>query len=140
MEGVGGIATVGAGIGERPDHVEELDHRARPAVREHERESIGLGGPHVDGVDAVPVDRHPHLREGVDPIGEAEVVAVGPPGAQVAHVGERHALRPVVDRLGVGPAGAGQSGAQVGDLLVADGDLERLDDRRGHGPAVSGSG
>ena len=42
------------------------------------------------------------LREGVEPVGQAEVVAVGPVGAELADVGERHALRPVVDRLGSG--------------------------------------
>ena len=122
-----------AGIGERTEHVEELDHRARPAVREHEREGVGLGGAHVQRVDAEPVDLRPDLREGVDPLGHAEVVAVGPPGAQLAHVGEGHALRPVVDRLGVGPARAGQAGAEVGDLVVADGDLEGRDLGARHG-------
>ena len=36
------IAAVGGRVGERTDHVEELDDRARPSVGEHERHGVLL--------------------------------------------------------------------------------------------------
>ena len=42
MERVAGIATVSGRVGERPDHVEELDDRPRPSVGEHERHGVLL--------------------------------------------------------------------------------------------------
>ena len=38
MKGVGGVVAVGGRIGQRPDHLVELDHRARPAMGEDKRE------------------------------------------------------------------------------------------------------
>jgi hypothetical protein len=43
VEGVGGIAAVGLGIGERADDLEELGDRAGPAVGEDQRERVRLG-------------------------------------------------------------------------------------------------
>ena len=51
--------------------------------------------------------------------------SVGPVRAQLLHVRERDALRPVVDRLGLGPAGAAQPLAQVDELVLGDVDAER---------------
>ena len=42
VERVGGITAVRPRIGERPDHVEELDDRARPTVRDDDRERVGF--------------------------------------------------------------------------------------------------
>ncbi len=40
VEGVGRVAAVGRRVGQRADHVEELDDRARPAVGEDQRQRV----------------------------------------------------------------------------------------------------
>jgi hypothetical protein len=40
VEGVTRVAAVRRRVGERLDHLEELDDRPGPAVREHERQGI----------------------------------------------------------------------------------------------------
>ena len=50
MEGVGRVAAVGRGIGERADDVEELDERAGPAVGEQQWRGVGLGRADVEEV------------------------------------------------------------------------------------------
>ena len=57
MERVGGVAAVGGRIGERPDHLEELDDRPGPAVRDDERQRVGVRRADVEEVDAEPVDQ-----------------------------------------------------------------------------------
>jgi hypothetical protein len=42
VEGVRRVATMGGGVSERPDHLEELDDRPRPAVRHNERQRVGM--------------------------------------------------------------------------------------------------
>ena len=67
MERVLGAAAVGDRVGQRADDVEELRHRPRPAVGEHQRERTGLGRAHVQEMDPLPVDLGDVLREGVEP-------------------------------------------------------------------------
>ena len=131
VKGVGRVAAVGPRVGERPQHPQELDDRARPAVGEHERQCVGRGRADVQEVDAEVVEHGPELRERVDAVGEAEVVVVGPVRAQISGVGERDALAPVVDGLALGPTGVDEPLAQVGDRCVVDADLERFE-RLGH--------
>ena len=50
----------------------------------------------------------------------APVVPVGPVAADVLDPGERRALRPVVDRLGVRPAGVPEPVAEVVEHVVGD--------------------
>jgi hypothetical protein len=45
-----------ARVAERPDEVEELHHRAGPAVGQDQWQGIGLGGADVEEVDVVPVE------------------------------------------------------------------------------------
>ncbi len=56
MEGVGGPAAVGLGIGQPGDDVEELNDRARPAVGDEQRNGAGESGAGVDEVDRLAVD------------------------------------------------------------------------------------
>ena len=105
MERVGGVAAVGDRIGQGAEHVEELDDRAGPAVGDDERHRVGFGRAGVDEVDVEVVDARRELRPHVHPfLGGAEVVLVAPVLRQVLHERERDALRPVVDRLALGPA------------------------------------
>jgi hypothetical protein len=65
VEGVGGLAPVGGRIGERPDHFEELDDRPGPAVRDDERQRLGVRREDVEEVDAEPIDSRAELRQRV---------------------------------------------------------------------------
>ena len=56
MEGVRWVGAVSARVGQRADDVEVLDDRAWPAVREDEREGVGLGRADVQEMDGLPVD------------------------------------------------------------------------------------
>ena len=72
VERVGRVAAVRDRIGERPDHLQELDDRSRPAVGHHQRQRVGLRRAHVEEVDAEAVDRRAELRERVE-------LRLGPP-------------------------------------------------------------
>jgi hypothetical protein len=114
MEGIGGVAAVGDRVRESPDDLDELDDRAGPAVCDDERQCLGMRRANVEEMDAEPVDHSAELRQGVQPgLGSAPVVLVGPVVAELPQVGARHALRPVVNRLGLRPAGALETFAQV---------------------------
>ena len=42
VEGVGGVAAVRGGVGQRFDDLVELDDRTRPAVRDDQRQGVGV--------------------------------------------------------------------------------------------------
>ena len=135
MEGVGGIAAVRGGVGERPDDLQELDDGAGPAVGQQERAGVRLGRADVQKVDADAVDFGPELRMRVDArLRRPPVILVPPIGAELPHVRERNALRPVVDQLRFGKARAGEALAQVLEFGVADFDAVRSD--VGHGGPI----
>ena len=66
VESVLGGATVRGRVGERADRLDQLDDRARPAVRHDQRQRVLVLGPHVDEVDLDPVDLGRELRERVE--------------------------------------------------------------------------
>ena len=43
MEGIGRVALVRPRVGERPDQVDVLEEGVRPAVRQDQRDGVGLG-------------------------------------------------------------------------------------------------
>ena len=55
-----------ARVGQRTDHVEELDDRARPPVADDQRERVRLGRAHVQEVDALTVDLGDEVLERVE--------------------------------------------------------------------------
>jgi hypothetical protein len=121
VEGVGRVASVGGRVSERPEHLQELDDRAWPAVRENKRQGVLVRRANVKEVDSEPVDPGAELRQSVEPIlGGPPVVAVGPVGTELLQVTERHALRPVVDRLAFGPARARQTRTKIAELGVGN--------------------
>ncbi|MEZ5123910.1 MAG: hypothetical protein R2736_20485 [Solirubrobacterales bacterium] len=72
-----------------------------------------------------PVETGAHLRIALSRTSaRRQVVAPAPVRAQLAHVGERDALRPVVHRFALRPAGARDPLAQVVELRLRDLDLE----------------
>ena len=62
VKGVCRVAPVRLRVAKRPDHVEELDHRAGPAVAEDQREGVRLGRADVQEVDVLAVDLGGELR------------------------------------------------------------------------------
>lgn len=128
MEGVVRRAAVVGRVGQRPDYLQELHDGAGPAVGDDERPGAGHPRTDVQEVNAQAVDVGLELRDGIEPgLGGAPVVAVAPVLAQLADVGQRNALAPVVDGLGVGPACARQPLAQVVEVGLANVDAERSD-------------
>ena len=121
MEGVLGVIR----LGERADHVQELDHRARPSVGEDERPRAVMRRPHVKEVDTEPIDLGTELRVGVEPFGKpVHVVVGGPIVSEFTDIAQRYALRPVRHRLGIGPACPRQTVTQVVDLGIGDSHTE----------------
>jgi hypothetical protein len=62
VEGVLGAAAVGRRVGERLDHLQELDDRAGPAVGHEQRDGVVVGRADVRELDVQPVDLGDELR------------------------------------------------------------------------------
>ena len=65
VKGVLGAPAVCGRVGQRPDHLVELDDRSRPAVRDDEREGVAVWGPLMDEMDVEAVDLGGELVEAV---------------------------------------------------------------------------
>ena len=65
VEGVLRPAAERRRIGERTDELDLLEDRARPSVRDDQRQRVRVAGADVDEVDVDPVDGRHELREGV---------------------------------------------------------------------------
>src|SRR5215207_9120925 len=107
-----------------------LDERARPAVREDQRDPTAA---FVDKVDPHSVDLAAEVRELVQPpLLQAPVEPVSPVFQQPAHIGELGALLP--PRLGRRrrPARGADPLAQVGQRPLGNLNLEALDVKRRH--------
>ena len=50
-------------LGEHRDELLKLDDRPRPAMREHERQRVGMRRAHMDEVQREPVDVRGELRQ-----------------------------------------------------------------------------
>jgi hypothetical protein len=114
VEGVFSAAAVRSGIGEQAHGVQQLEHRAGPAVRHHERHRVRVMRPHVDEVDVQAVDVCHELRQRIEPrLGLAPIVAGAPVLHERLELRELHALRAVIDGLGLGPARGADAAAQI---------------------------
>ena len=82
----------------------------------------------VDEVNVEPVDLGHELRQGIElRLGLPPVVVRAPVAHELLKLRELHALRPVIDRLAVGPPRRGDAPAQVDELLLGNVDAERTD-------------
>ena len=119
---------MGSGVGERAEHVEELDDRSGPAVHHEQREGVRLGRTGVHEVDALTVDGGRELVEGVDPrLLGPPVEMVDPVRHQLPEVGQIGALIPVRPVDGVRVPGAAESVTQVVEGGLGHVDAERLE-------------
>ncbi len=139
VERVRGRAAVRDRVGERTDDLVELDHRAGPTVRHDQRHRARVRRAHVQEVNAQPVDLGAVLAERVQHRLAAAPVVIGAPVVdECAHAVERCALRPVVDRLAIGPARGGEPAAKVVEIGFADVQREGMD-RVGHRNSFKGT-
>ena len=128
VERVLGASAVCGGVGEWADGLEQLDDRARPAVRHDQRQRVLVRRLHMDEVDVEPVDLGFELRLRVQSSLAPPPVVLGCPV-----VGERlggrqlHALRPIGDEFLGRPASRTDAAAQLVDLLLRNLDSERAD-------------
>jgi hypothetical protein len=79
IERVRGVAAMRRRVGERAGDVQHLDDRARPAVRDDQRQRVLVRRPDVDEVDVQAVDLGHELRQGVQPRLEPPEVVLGLP-------------------------------------------------------------
>ena len=83
-------------LGERLDHLAELDNRPGPAVGDHQRQRIGVGAALMNEVNVQSVDLGDELIEPVQrSLSTSPVVAVRPVICQFTGVSQRDALIPV---------------------------------------------
>ena len=131
VEGILGASAMGRGVGQWADNLQKLEQRARPAMRHDHRQGMGMLRAHMGKLDVEPVDRGDELRQGIElGFALAPIVASAPILDQGLEPGQRNALRSVVDRFLVRPAGQRDTAAQVVDRLLRDVDAEGPD-RRG---------
>ncbi len=139
MECILGAPTVRGRVRQRADRVEQLDHRARPAVGHDQRQRVLVRRADVDEVDVHAVDLRDELRQLVQPrLDASEVVPVQPIAGERFRGGELHTLRPVVDQLLGGPACRGDTPTQIPDLLLRELRPEGPDRRHGLGSRAHG--
>ena len=83
-------------LGEQRDQLVELEHRARPAVREQQRHRVGSPARLVDEMQVDAADRHLELREAVELALPAarQSKPSAPVVEQAFHIGEAGARRP----------------------------------------------
>jgi hypothetical protein len=126
VERVLGAPTVSRRVRERLDDLQQLDDRARPAVRHQQRQGVGVRRADVRELDVEAVDLDDELRQLVQPgLDPAPVVAAAPVLDERAELPELDALRPVADGLLLRPASRLHPPPQLVDLLLRDFDVER---------------
>ena len=107
---------------------ELLDDRARPAVRDDQRQRVLVLRSHVDEVDVEAVDLGDELRQRVEPrLDLAPVVVCRPVARQLLGRRELHALRRSATSLLFGPAGRQDAAAKIVELLLRNVDAKGTD-------------
>ena len=102
------------GIGQRTDDLQLLDDRARPAMRDDERQRILVLRTHVDEMNVQPVDLGDELRQGVESrLDLAPIVIRRPIARELLHRRKLHALRRIRDGFPVGPSRGGDALGEV---------------------------
>ena len=139
MEGVLRPPAMSGGIGQRADHLQELQRGARPAMRHDQRHGVRMGRADVGELDVDAVDRGDELRQRVQlRLGLAPVVVRAPGADEVLQLRELDALRLIRDGLPVRPPGRGDAATKIDERRVRHVDAERADGRVLRGDADRG--
>src|SRR3981189_2042670 len=119
MESVRCARAMGCGIGQRTDDLQLLDDRARPSVRDDERQRVFMFRTAVNEMNVEPVDLGDERRQGIEPRLRLAPVVIGLPVARELLDGRQlHALGWIGDGLLVRPTGGGDWPAQVDEGVV----------------------
>lgn len=124
--------TTAAALGERRDELGALVKAAGPAVDEEQRQGIRgaallVEEVHGERLEPFGLQLGGELWELVElRLGAPPVEGLGPVLGQALHLGERRAALPLDAPQLIGVPGPGQPVLEVRQLLVRDGDLERL--------------
>jgi len=128
IERVGRAAAMGRGIGERIDDLQLLDDRARPPMRDDDRQRIFMFRTNVNEMDVQSVDFGDELRQGVQPrLHLAPVVAGHPVVREVPDGCQLHALRMIGYGFLIGPPRRFHTPPQIDELLFRNVDAEGAD-------------
>ena len=107
MESILGPPAMSDGVGQRPDHTHEFDHRTRPAMSQDQRPCPGMRRAHVEEMDVEPVDLGVILAERIEPrLAGSPIVTVAPVADELLQFRQRRSLAPVGNCFALRPAGA----------------------------------
>ena len=136
---IGATLPVRHRIGQRPDHVEELDDRARPPMGQDQRKRVRLPRSHVQEMDALTVDRGLGWRALVEArFPPSPFVAVEPVVDEMPNVRDRNSVvRAGIDQL-LTPTRPLETTAQVVEVELRDFDSRRANDLLGDRDAAAG--
>ena len=128
VEGVVRARAVRRRVGERADDLELLDDRARPAVRDDQRQGALVLRADVDEVDVHSVDLGDEVRQRLQPrLDLAPVVVRRPVASECLHRRELHALGPVAHDLALRPPHGGDPTTEVVEDVLRHVHFERAD-------------
>jgi hypothetical protein len=123
-------AAVCSRVGERANHLQELDNRAWPAVRKKNGQRLLVSRPDAQKMETELVDFSAELRKDVDSSFEMTPVVIRAPVVDEAlQAIERYALRPASLCLALGPSSHGEPPLDVVKIGLRFGDVKRYYDR-----------
>ena len=126
MEGIRRATAMGGGIGERIDDLQLLDDRAGPAVRDDERQRVGVLRTDVDEMNIQPVDLGDEVRQRAQSrLARTPVVFRSPIARELLNRRELHALRCICDRFPLGPLRRLDAPEHVGEFCFRKTDMKR---------------
>jgi hypothetical protein len=121
MKGIFRPAAMCDRIGERADHLVELDHRTRPAMRHQQGHSVELRRAHMQKVNVEAIDFRDELAKAVQHRLAAPPVVIGAPIIRDgAHLRQRHALIPALAGFLLRPARVFQPPPQINEHGLFD--------------------
>jgi hypothetical protein len=116
---------MGRRVCERFDHLQQLDDRARPAVRHEQRYGLIVRRADVRELDVQPVDLGDELGQLVELSLDLAPVVVGAPVLdERPELRQLDTLGPISDGLGVGPPCRRHAPAEVEEILFRHVDAE----------------
>jgi hypothetical protein len=121
---------MGRWVGERVDHLEKVQNRARPAMGQDHRQGVRMARPYVDEMDIESVDLGQELRQGIQSgLGIPPVLGRSPVTREVLHRGQPDALGLIADSLTVGPPCRDDAPPEICKILFRNIDAEGTDAR-----------
>ena len=121
MKRVRRVAAACRGIRQRLDRFQVLNRRARPPVRDDERQRVFMFRADVDEVNIQPVNFGNKLWQSVEPrFAPAPVVFRPPIARELLNRRELEALRSIRDWFALRPLGSVDAPSQIGKLCVGE--------------------